>query len=146
MVENTIVPTWRRKIPKQDGIIFFLRFYSFWERQPVSSECKQGWRVGEGAEAAGERESWNRLPTECRDLWEWRGLIPGPWDEDLSQRQTPKPLSHPGAGSIQFLIMARVLMSGLLSSGPTSGSTRGVEPIKKKKKEQSIWILHVECT
>ena len=46
--------------------------------------------VGGWAEGEGEADS-----PLSRELM--RGLIPGPWDHDLSQRQMLNHLSHPGA-------------------------------------------------
>lgn len=44
------------------------------------------------AEGVGEGEAGSPLSRE-QDL----GSIKGPWDHDLSRRQMPNPLSHPGA-------------------------------------------------
>jgi len=74
--------------------LFFLTFISFsflkilfiYLRERVRVCMSRGRGTGRGR---------SRLPTE-QGAW-WEGLIPGPWDHDLSRRQTFNWLSHPGA-------------------------------------------------
>ena len=58
-------------------------------------------REKEHKQGAGAERGRSKLPTEQRT--QQRGaLIPGPWNHDLSQRQTLNRLSHPGAPAHLF--------------------------------------------
>ena len=57
--------------------------------------------VGWGGWAEGEGEADSPLSRELM-----RGLIPGSWDHDLSQRQMLNHLSHPGAPGLSLLTFA----------------------------------------
>ena len=70
----------------KDFEIFFKDFIYLREREQAQV----------GGEAEGEGETDSSLSMEPR----W-GLIPGPQDQDLSQRQTFNPLGHPTALQVQ---------------------------------------------
>ena len=81
-------------------LISFLRFYLFiWERESMS------WRQRMEAEAEREKQTRHWAGGLTRDL------IPGPWDHNLSWRQTLNPLSHPG--SLVLIIFFQVCLSNL---------------------------------
>ena len=65
---------------------FFKRFYLLfiWQREIPVDRGRQR-----------QRERGKQAP--CRAESPMRDLIPGLWDHDLSRRQWPNPLSHPGA-------------------------------------------------
>ena len=66
-------------------------------------EREQAQMVGvEGSSSGGGR---HRLSTELGSLTQ--GSILGPWDHDLSQRQTLNQLSHSGAPSLSIFLKGR---------------------------------------
>ena len=106
-------------------------------------------RVKEHKQWGGRGRGRSRLPTEHEARH--GGSIPGPWDHDLSWRQTLNPLSHPGAPCSFFLIavwhsqgiLARcpgnfylelVLLSSLLITLPPGGVWQAAGP--------HLWSLH----
>ena len=69
--------------------LFLKIFYIFiWQKLQVGREI-------------GRERGGSRLPAWAESLMQ--GLIPGPWDHDLSQRQRLNPLSQPGAPCNAFL-------------------------------------------
>ena len=73
-------------------IFFFLRLYLFiWQREHANTS--------RGSHRQREREK--QAPHWAGNLMQ--GLIPGPWDHNLSWRQMPNQLSHPGAPNCVYL-------------------------------------------
>ena len=70
--------------------ILFIR-----KRERESASAQQGEQQAEGKGEAGSPLSREPDP----------GLIPGPWDYDLSRRQMLNPLSHSGAPDVLSLIL-----------------------------------------
>ena len=69
-------------------VFFFFKILFIYLR-----ERERTW-AGGGAEEEGERENPKQIPLWVPSLTQ--GSIPGPWDHDLSLRQTFNQLSHPG--------------------------------------------------
>ena len=73
----------------------FICFLSFFFKSLFIYLIKREQEQGGGAEGEGEADS---LMSRDPDM----GLDPGPWDRDLSCRQTCSQLSHPGAPKFPF--------------------------------------------
>ena len=82
-----------------------------------------------------QRERGKQAP--CRAESPMRGLIPGPWDHDLSQRRGFNPLSHPGVLAFSFLII--IVTTELSLKTFARFSSKYFTPIRSLNSLNSLW-------
>ena len=87
-------------LPQMPSSFFFFFFKIFY----LSERERESTNMGKG-----QREREKQTPPRSRKPM--YGSIPGPWDHDLSWRQTLNQLSHPGTPPNAFLIMFWMLQS-----------------------------------
>ena len=78
---------------------------------------KESTKLGGVVRGRGRGRGRSRFPAELSRPKP--GLIPGPWDRDLSPRQTLHRLSHPGVPELTILLMELILNLKLFFSPVT---------------------------